>query len=94
MLSYFIYFNFLKWGLSDLNLKQLSTPLTKVLTVLVMVNPTCVVRHFSSIGWRNYMEDASISIPSFSKQEFGLFGVFDGHGGAEVAKFVEKHFPE
>jgi serine/threonine protein phosphatase PrpC len=38
-------------------------------------------------GWRNYMEDAHISKPTFV-QSMSLFAVFDGHGGGEVAKFT------
>lgn len=39
------------------------------------------------------MEDAHITF--FNKDEdTKVFGVFDGHGGKEVAKFVEKHFCE
>lgn len=37
------------------------------------------------------MEDAHIfetELPG----DINVFGVFDGHGGDEVAKFVEKHF--
>jgi serine/threonine protein phosphatase PrpC len=40
-------------------------------------------------GWRITMEDAKITYLSDS---FSLFGVFDGHGGHEVAQFVERHF--
>ena len=31
-------------------------------------------------GWRNYMEDAHITKPTFA-QNMSLFAVFDGHGG-------------
>jgi protein phosphatase 2C family protein 2/3 len=44
-------------------------------------------------GWRIYMEDAHITETKFA-QGFSLFAVFDGHGGGEVAKFTERHFPE
>ena len=44
-------------------------------------------------GWRMSMEDAHISIPNLTA-DTGLFAVFDGHGGAEVAKFCSKYFPE
>ena len=64
-----------------------------------MQSHTCVVRAFSDLGWRLYMEDAHISIAPFSNKKVGLFGVFDGHGGngflnlgAECAVFVERHF--
>lgn len=40
------------------------------------------------------MEDAHIAIIPFTSNNFGLFGVFDGHGGAEVAVFVQRHFPD
>ena len=46
-------------------------------------------------GWRKRMEDSHITDldlgPSNSTQ---LFGVFDGHGGCEVAKYVANHFTE
>jgi protein phosphatase 1G len=38
------------------------------------------------------MEDASIHINNFPTKNHYLFGVFDGHGGAEVAQYVQKHF--
>jgi len=43
-------------------------------------------------GWRNALEDTWITIPDFA-QDVSLFGVFDGHGGPEVAKFCAKYFP-
>lgn len=39
------------------------------------------------------MEDAyivSLNLPGF--EEVSIFGVFDGHGGAESSKYVAKHF--
>ena len=33
------------------------------------------------VGWRKYMEDASMIISPFTFRNFSLFGVFDGHGG-------------
>lgn len=44
-------------------------------------------------GWRVNMEDAHISKFNIDK-DVHLFGVFDGHGGKEVARFVERHFVE
>jgi len=40
-------------------------------------------------GWRRNMEDghASSELPA----GIGLFGVFDGHGGEEVAMFISRH---
>eukprot|EP00439_Symbiodinium_sp_Y106_P048723 s2732_g6.t1 len=46
-------------------------------------------------GWRPAMEDAHMAIPDFDpERELGLFGVFDGHGGAAVAKVAAERFPE
>ena len=44
-------------------------------------------------GWRKSMEDAHLAILEV-QTDISLFGVFDGHGGCEVAKFVENHFVE
>jgi len=47
-------------------------------------------------GWRVNMEDSHIAKFNISKEieDVHVFGVFDGHGGKEVARFVEKHFVE
>lgn len=61
-------------------------------------------------GWRIGMEDAHITQPflrvdgaqggivsaalTAGWRGIGLFGVFDGHGGEHVAKFVERHLAE
>jgi len=37
------------------------------------------------------MEDAHIVAPDI-EEGISIFGVFDGHGGKEVALFVEKYF--
>ena len=42
-------------------------------------------------GWRNTMEDAKLVNLNIDDQTM-LFGVFDGHGGKEVAEFVSRHF--
>jgi protein phosphatase 1G len=42
-------------------------------------------------GWRNVLEDSWITIPDFMPN-VSLFGVFDGHGGPEVAQFCAKYF--
>ena len=42
-------------------------------------------------GWRNTMEDAKITNLALD-QDSMIFGVFDGHGGKEVAEFVTRHF--
>lgn len=44
-------------------------------------------------GWRLNMEDAHISDCNFTKDS-SLFAIFDGHGGAEVAKFCAKYFAQ
>jgi len=42
------------------------------------------------------MEDAHIAISSLGEDldELSLFGVFDGHGGAEVAAFCKQYLPD
>lgn len=42
-------------------------------------------------GWRTEMEDAHLCHVDTEKQIY-VFGVFDGHGGKEVAKFAAQHF--
>ena len=42
-------------------------------------------------GWRFTQEDAYIANPNFDTGT-GIFGVFDGHGGFECAKYCEKFF--
>lgn len=44
-------------------------------------------------GWRNHQEDAHNAILDFMPN-ISLFGVYDGHGGAEVAQWVAKNLPE
>lgn len=41
-------------------------------------------------GWRVNMEDAHIAKFNIAPDTH-IFGVFDGHGGKEVAKYVERH---
>ncbi len=44
-------------------------------------------------GWRKRMEDSHISdLSCGNNNKFHVFGVFDGHGGKEVAQFVKNHF--
>lgn len=49
-------------------------------------------------GWRKNMEDAHIANPGLTNtadgSNVGLYAVFDGHGGAEVAKFCAKYLPD
>mmetsp|Transcript_29379 Transcript_29379/g.44371 ORF Transcript_29379/g.44371 Transcript_29379/m.44371 type:complete len:92 (+) Transcript_29379:135-410(+) len=42
-------------------------------------------------GWRGNMEDSHIADLDIGDGN-SLFAVFDGHGGPEVAKFVQNHF--
>jgi len=42
-------------------------------------------------GWRANMEDAHVI---HMKEDWGFFGVFDGHGGDKCSKFVAKRFQE
>lgn len=45
-------------------------------------------------GWRKRMEDSHISDLDQASGKLHVFGVFDGHGGKEVAQFVKAHFTE
>lgn len=59
-------------------------------------NGECNTIKFGSCGmqgWRKRMEDSHISDLNISKNTH-IFGVFDGHGGKEVAQFVKNHFTE
>lgn len=42
-------------------------------------------------GWRSNMEDAHSCEPN-ADENIGFFGVYDGHGGSEVATYVALHF--
>merc|ERR1740130_417162 len=43
-------------------------------------------------GWRVNMEDAQLAVPDLDDQ-VSLFGVFDGHGGRGVSRFVARELP-
>eukprot|EP00930_Biecheleria_cincta_P049369 TRINITY_DN34589_c0_g1_i1.p1 TRINITY_DN34589_c0_g1~~TRINITY_DN34589_c0_g1_i1.p1 ORF type:complete len:458 (-),score=111.80 TRINITY_DN34589_c0_g1_i1:412-1785(-) len=49
-------------------------------------------------GWRESMEDASLMLPrgylAGNWRDAALFGVFDGHGGEQVARFAVRQLPE
>lgn len=42
-------------------------------------------------GFRTSMEDAHVMVV---ESEMSLFGVFDGHNGAECSKYIASHLPE
>ena len=42
-------------------------------------------------GWRTSMEDTHLSIPNLTER-FSLFGIFDGHGGGQVSKYLKDKF--
>mmetsp|Transcript_102261 Transcript_102261/g.286719 ORF Transcript_102261/g.286719 Transcript_102261/m.286719 type:complete len:505 (-) Transcript_102261:173-1687(-) len=42
-------------------------------------------------GWRSAMEDAHLAI---LRENWGFFGVFDGHGGSQCSKFVAERLTE
>jgi len=42
-------------------------------------------------GWRNAMEDAHLV---HLQENWGFFGVFDGHGGSQCSAFVAKRLKE
>ena len=44
-------------------------------------------------GWRRTMEDA-LKVETRLRQGEALFGVFDGHGGKEVAQFCANEIVE
>eukprot|EP00930_Biecheleria_cincta_P023203 TRINITY_DN1679_c0_g2_i1.p1 TRINITY_DN1679_c0_g2~~TRINITY_DN1679_c0_g2_i1.p1 ORF type:complete len:396 (-),score=59.13 TRINITY_DN1679_c0_g2_i1:238-1425(-) len=49
-------------------------------------------------GWRPSMEDDSVATASLGSDAewagVGLFGVFDGHGGPQVANYCAQHLPK
>ena len=46
-------------------------------------------------GWRKRMEDTHITdISKGENARFNIFGIFDGHGGKEVAQYVSNHFTQ
>lgn len=68
----------------------LSSPRTEKQTATVQnAALTCAASDMQ--GWRMTMEDARISQLDIAPGT-SVFGVFDGHGGSEVALFVAKHY--
>lgn len=69
----------------------LSSPITEKET---FEGEDTVVRYGGSAmqGWRRTMEDAHLAETTLPDDAAtAIFGVFDGHGGSEVAKFCQKH---
>ncbi|CAH1733074.1 probable protein phosphatase CG10417 [Aphis gossypii] len=58
-----------------------------------MEDDTLVCGVSSMQGWRVRQEDAHFSLLDFDKN-MSLFGVFDGHGGAEVARLAVEQLPD
>jgi len=52
---------------------------------------TVVFGGASMQGWRRTMEDAHLAQLQIGPHRSDIFGVFDGHGGPEVARFCERH---
>lgn len=69
----------------------LSTPITTKET-FEGISETVQFGGGSMQGWRRTMEDAHIAETGLAHDlDCSIFGVFDGHGGAEVAKFCQKY---
>lgn len=69
----------------------LSTPITTKET-FEGISETVQFGGGSMQGWRRTMEDAHIAETNLAHDmDCSIFGVFDGHGGAEVAKFCQKY---
>jgi protein phosphatase 1G len=69
----------------------LSTPITTKET-FEGLSETVQFGGGSMQGWRRTMEDAHIAETNLAHDlDCSIFGVFDGHGGAEVAKFCQKY---
>ena len=46
-------------------------------------------------GWKKSMEDFIVDFTDEDKKNFlNVFGIFDGHGGSEVPKYLQAHFVE
>lgn len=71
-------------------LQYLSSPVTKKETYSKEL-PHLHVGISSQQGWRKTQEDSHVAVDIDNNTM--LFGVFDGHGGGEVAKFSSKHIP-
>ncbi|CAG9325519.1 unnamed protein product [Blepharisma stoltei] len=70
----------------------LSTPKTEKRT-LTGESPRMRFATSDMQGWRVTMEDARIAKLDLDANT-AFFGVYDGHGGPEVAEFVTRHLPQ
>ena len=55
-------------------------------------NPSVKYASCGMQGWRKRMEDSHIADLNVGGKGINVFGVFDGHGGKEVAQWVKKNF--
>lgn len=59
-----------------------------------------VFRSFSyqedkNLKYRQSMEDIGVMLPDFiPEKKYSLFGIFDGHGGNDVVKYIKNRLPE
>jgi protein phosphatase 1G len=71
--------------------------LSKPIRDKVSEDGECNTLRYSSCGmqgWRKRMEDSHISDININNSSTCVFGVFDGHGGKEVAQWIKKKFTD
>lgn len=71
----------------------LSKPVTDTYPFDDMLDGKIAYGSSSMQGFRTAQEDAHLCLLDFDKDTY-LFAVFDGHGGAEVAQYASKKYPE
>ncbi len=48
-----------------------------------------------NLKYRQSMEDIGVMLPDFiPEKNYSLFGIFDGHGGNDVVKYIKNRLPE
>ena len=48
-----------------------------------------------NLKYRQSMEDIGVMLPDFiPEKKYSLFGIFDGHGGNDVVKYIKNRLPE
>ena len=48
-----------------------------------------------NLKYRQSMEDIGVTLPDFiPEKKYSLFGIFDGHGGNDVVKYIKDRLPE